>query len=106
MEAPANAARFVEPFSFMNPTETGQSMRYILSLSALRSCPSRGTGCAYSLVMLKNTENSNTQNDALPLIAAEDFKQEVLDSNQPVLVGFWTAWSRPCQVFDSVLQSH
>jgi thioredoxin 1 len=54
--------------------------------------------------MLKNTENLNTQNDALPLIAAEDFKAEVLDSKQPVLVEFWAPWSRPCQVFDSVLQ--
>ena len=69
MEAPANAVRFVEPFSFVNPTETGQSMWYIRSLSALRSCPPRGTGCAHGLVMLKNTEDLNTQNDALSLIA-------------------------------------
>ena len=79
-------------------------MRYILSLRALCSGPPHGTGCAYSLIMLKNTENLNTQNEALPLIAPADFKAEVLESKQPVLVGFWTAWSRPCQVFDTVLQ--
>jgi len=54
--------------------------------------------------MLKKTENLNTQDDGLPVIAAEDFKAEVLESKQPVLVEFWTPWSRPCQVFDSVLQ--
>jgi thioredoxin 1 len=54
--------------------------------------------------MLKNTENLNTQNDTLPLIVAADFKVEVLESKQPVLVEFWAPWSRPCQVFDSVLQ--
>ena len=32
------------------------------------------------------------------------FKAEVLESTQPVLVEFWAPWSRPCQVFDSVLQ--
>ena len=104
MEARVKATRFFGAFNFMTPAETGQSMRYLLSLSALRSCPPCGTGCAYSLIMLKNTENLNTQNDALPLIAAEDFKAEVLQSKQPVLVEFWAPWSRPCQVFDSVLQ--
>jgi len=46
----------------------------------------------------------NAQNGALLAIAAEDFKAEVLESPQPVLVEFWAPWSRPCQVFDSVLQ--
>ena len=54
--------------------------------------------------MFNKPENMNTQNGALPAIAAEDFKAEVLESNQPVLVEFWAPWSRPCQVFDSVLQ--
>jgi hypothetical protein len=80
MQAPANAVRFFGAFNFVTPAETGQSMRYILSLSGLQSGPTRGTRCAYSLVMLKNTENMNTQNHALSLIAAEDFKAEVLDS--------------------------
>ena len=104
MEAPANIAQFFEAFSFMTPAETVQSRRYLLPFSALRSGPPRGTGYAYSLVMLKNTENLNLQNEALPLIAAEDFMAEVLQSKQPVLVEFWASWSRPCQVFDSVLQ--
>ena len=54
--------------------------------------------------MLSKTENMNAQNGALLAIAAEDFKAEVLESTQPVLVEFWAPWSRPCQVFDSVLR--
>jgi len=54
--------------------------------------------------MFNKPENMNTQNGALLAIAAEDFKAEVLESNQPVLVEFWAPWSRPCQVFDSVLR--
>ena len=104
METSADIVRFFGPFNFMSPVQVDQSMCDTLLLSALRFCQPRGTACAYSLVMLKNTENSNTQNDALPLIAAEEFKAEVLESKQPVLVEFWASWSRPCQVFDSVLQ--
>ena len=104
METSANAVRFFGAFNFMTPAETGQALRYILSLSGLRFCPHRGTACAYGLVMLKNTENMNTQNGALLAIAAEDFKAEVLESKQPALVEFWAPWSRPCQVFDPVLQ--
>jgi len=33
-----------------------------------------------------------------------DFKTEVLESRQPVLVLFWAPWSRPCRVVDSVLE--
>jgi thioredoxin 1 len=98
------AARFFGSFILTNPTETGPSMPFKLSLSALRLFGPRGTGRANSLVMLKKTENLNTQNDGLPVIAAADFKEEVLESNQPVLVEFWVPWSRPCQVFDSVVQ--
>ena len=54
--------------------------------------------------MFNEPENMNTQNGALLAIAAEDFKTEVLESPQPVLVEFWTPWSRPCQVLDSVVR--
>jgi len=54
--------------------------------------------------MLNKTENMNAQNDPLPVIPAADFSAEVLNANQPVLVAFWAPWSRPCQVFDSVLR--
>jgi thioredoxin 1 len=54
--------------------------------------------------MFKKPENMNTRNGAPLVIAAEDFKAEVLESTQPVLVEFWAPWSRPCQVFDSVLR--
>ena len=104
METSANAVRFFGAFNFTTPAETGQALRYILSLSALRFCPHRGTACAYSLAMLKNAENLNDQNEALPLIESADFKSEVRQSDQPVLVEFWSPWSRPCQVFEPVLQ--
>jgi thioredoxin 1 len=54
--------------------------------------------------MFNKSENVNAQNGALLGITAENFKEEVLKSNQPVLVEFWAPWSRPCQVFDSVLR--
>ena len=54
--------------------------------------------------MLNKPEKLNTQIEALPAVAAGDFRAEVLDSRQPVLVAFWTPWSRTCQIFDSVLQ--
>ena len=55
-------------------------------------------------MMFNKSENVNSQNGALLAIAAEHFKAEVLESNQPVLVEFWAPWSRPCQMLDSVLQ--
>ncbi len=54
--------------------------------------------------MFKTLENTKTQDGALLVIAAADFKAEVLESNQPVLVEFWAPWSRPCQILDSVLR--
>lgn len=56
------------------------------------------------VIMLNKTEKPNVQNGALQVITAQDFIAEVLASLQPVLVEFWTPWSRPCQVLDSVLQ--
>jgi thioredoxin-like negative regulator of GroEL len=57
-----------------------------------------------SLVMLEKSKNLNTQKGALPVLTAANFKAEVLASELPVLVEFWTSWSRPCQVLNSVLQ--
>ena len=54
--------------------------------------------------MLEKSENLNTQNARLPVLTAANFKAEVLASELPVLVEFWTAWSRPCQVLDCVLR--
>jgi thioredoxin 1 len=55
--------------------------------------------------MLKKTENLNTEKAApLAEVTASEFHTEVVESRQPVLVEFWAPWSRPCQVFDSVLQ--
>jgi thioredoxin 1 len=36
-------------------------------------------------------------------IGKANFESEVLKSAQPVLVEFLAAWSRPCQILDSVL---
>ena len=104
MEVPANTIRFFGSFNFLTPVETGQSSRCLLSLMALRRYAPRGTGCAYSSVMLDKPENMNSQNEGLLAeITAADFKAQVLNSKQPVLVEFWAPWSRPCQVFDYVL---
>ena len=55
--------------------------------------------------MLNKTENMNAQDGALAVVVPPaDFKAEVLESKQPVLVEFWAPWSRPCQVFEAVLQ--
>ena len=55
--------------------------------------------------MSTKIENVNTQNGVLPAtIRAADFKTEVLESKQPVLVEFWAPWSTACRVFDAVLQ--
>jgi thioredoxin 1 len=55
--------------------------------------------------MLHKTEMMNIQNSAPPIdIPVVDFKAEVLESKQPVLVDFWAPWSRPCMLLDSVLQ--
>ena len=104
MKPPANATRFFGSFNFPTLAETGQSVCKTMSLSVLRFYPHRGTACAYSLAMFNEHENMNTLKGALLAIAAKDFKAEVLESNQPVLVEFWAPWSRPCQVFDSVLR--
>ena len=88
----------------MSPAQPGRLIYYTLLLTALRFCLPAGIDGALGMVMLKNAENLNTQNDALPRIAAVDFTAEVLESKQPVLVEFWAPWSRPCQVMDSVLQ--
>jgi len=37
-------------------------------------------------------------------VREENFPAEVLQSKQPVLVEFWTSWSRPCRILDSILQ--
>ena len=60
----------------------------------------------YGLIMFESTEKMSPKlRTALPeMIRAEDFKAEVLGAEQPVLVEFWTPWSRPCQILESVLQ--
>jgi len=54
--------------------------------------------------MSEKIEKPNIRNGALRVITAADFTNEVLAPKQPVLVEFWTSWSRPCQILDSVLR--
>ena len=54
--------------------------------------------------MSEKIEKPNIRNGALRVIKAADFTAEVLAPKQPVLVEFWTSWSRPCQILDSVLR--
>jgi thioredoxin 1 len=100
------AVRFFGSFIFTNPPKTSQSMPRKLSLSTLRFGPHRGTARAHSMAMLKKFENLNPQSDAglTIVVAALNFETEVLEAKLPVLIEFWTPWSRPCQTLDSVLQ--
>src|SRR5258705_9373223 len=48
----------------------------------------------------------NTSQNKMPIIeiGEANFESEVLSWKQPVLVAFSAAWSRPCQILDSVLE--
>jgi thioredoxin 1 len=37
-------------------------------------------------------------------ITDKDFKQEVLDSNQLVLIDFWAPWCGPCKMLGPILE--
>ena len=48
--------------------------------------------------------NTNPDNGPIIEIGEANFESEVLRWKQPVLVAFSAAWSRPCQILDSVLE--
>ena len=58
--------------------------------------------------MLNTVKNmnvhQNTPNRPISEIGEANFESEVLRWKQPVLVAFSAAWSRPCQILDSVLE--
>lgn len=47
--------------------------------------------------------NANEDNRRASEVSEADFRTEVLQSAQPVLVAFWAPWSHPCQILISVL---
>ncbi len=47
--------------------------------------------------------NTNKNGPPILEIGEAEFEAEVLRSSQPVLVAFWTPWSRPCQILAAAL---
>ena len=59
--------------------------------------------CASAIHEVNATENMTTREKKMRAVevAEVNFATEVLKSHEPVLVEFWTPWSRPCQILDS-----
>jgi thioredoxin 1 len=47
--------------------------------------------------------NNESELIAITPIGEANFQKEVLETSEPVLVEFWSPWSEPCKVFNSVM---
>jgi thioredoxin 1 len=54
---------------------------------------------------MKTREVVPEQEEAAMLLEEYNWKKEVLDAKEPVLVDFWAPWCQPCRLMDPTIKS-